>query len=278
MTACLSLSPAALAVLLEPDNYSPGTVLNDVSPYVMLSVEVPDGQGGLRISTFDVTSAPGDVSTRDVSPTGSLVFAHVGIPFFSNDSRILRGDFINGSTSFVSLLFSPSSTLSPQIGRLEAYGFANNLLAFDETPSLLANNTAVTIDQLLITRPSADIAYFRAYTVLGSFGRYDALTFNTPVPETHPADLDLDGDIDDADFAIAFANFTGPDNGPANNPAADLDLDNDVDDADFALAFAAFTGPADAVYVPEPAAGVLLGVIALVTIRRKNLSTHNRDS
>ena len=38
-----------------------------------------------------------------------------------------------------------------------------------------------------------------------------------------PADLDQDDDVDDADFGIAFAAFTGPNNGPSSNPAADLD-------------------------------------------------------
>ncbi len=54
-------------------------------------------------------------------------------------------------------------------------------------------------------------------------------------------DLDGGGDTDDADFGLAFAAFTGPGGPPA--PTADLDGDGDVDDADFGLAFANFTGP-----------------------------------
>ena len=75
-----------------------------------------------------------------------------------------------------------------------------------------------------------------------------------------PADLDLDGDVDDADFGIAFAAFTGPNNGPSANPAADLDNDGDVDDADFGIAFAAFTGPGGPASVPEPTSLALLGL------------------
>ncbi len=86
-----------------------------------------------------------------------------------------------------------------------------------------------------------------------------------------PADLDGDNDVDDADFGLAFAAFTGPDSGPPSNPFADLDGDGDVDDADFGLAFAAFTGPSSAANVPEPAAVSLLafGVLGCLNRRRR---------
>ncbi len=83
-----------------------------------------------------------------------------------------------------------------------------------------------------------------------------------------PSDLDSDGDVDDADFGLAFAAFTGPGNGPSSNPAADLDGDGDVDDADFGLAFAAFTGPGGATNVPEPTGLALLAVGAGLIFRR----------
>ncbi len=66
---------------------------------------------------------------------------------------------------------------------------------------------------------------------------------NLRVAELVRGDLDNDGDVDDADFGLAFAAFTGPGGGPSVNPAADLDGDGDVDDADFGLMFAEFTGP-----------------------------------
>ena len=77
--------------------------------------------------------------------------------------------------------------------------------------------------------------------------------------------------MDDADFGLAFAAFTGPGGGPPSNPQADLDGDNDVDDADFSLAFAAFTGPSAAADVPEPGSALLLaaaGVLACACRRR----------
>ena len=82
-----------------------------------------------------------------------------------------------------------------------------------------------------------------------------------------PADLDGDGDVDDADFGLFFAAFSGP-GIPTGNPSADLDNDNDTDDADFGLAFAAFTGPGGAAAVPEPASLALLLGLGTLCLRR----------
>ncbi len=83
-----------------------------------------------------------------------------------------------------------------------------------------------------------------------------------------PADLDRDGDIDDADFGIAFSNFTGPGGTNKLSIQGNLDADGDVDDADFGLAFAAFTGPSSASQVPEPASLIVLSLILTVLTRR----------
>ncbi len=82
-------------------------------------------------------------------------------------------------------------------------------------------------------------------------------------------DLDGDGDIDDADFGIAFASFTGPGAGnPGYNPIADFDADGDTDDADFGIAFSAFTGPGGTI-IPEPTSLALLGLGGLMIARRR---------
>ncbi len=81
-------------------------------------------------------------------------------------------------------------------------------------------------------------------------------------------DMDLDGDVDDADFGLAFAAFTGP--GGSSTSSADLDNDNDVDDADFGIAFAAFTGPGGgSANVPEPGSVVVLALGGLLVSRRR---------
>ncbi len=83
-------------------------------------------------------------------------------------------------------------------------------------------------------------------------------------------DLDQDGDVDDADFAISFANFTGPlEDGDKTPFDGDNDGDGDVDDADFGLSFAAYTGPLNAAEVPEPASALLLILASAATCRRR---------
>ena len=108
----------------------------------------------------------------------------------------------------------------------------------------------------------------RSYQNTTIFGSDVIGAFAVVTISFNPADLDSDGDVDDADFGLFFAAFSGP-GVPTGNLAADLDGDNDTDDADFCLALAAFTGPGAAVSVPEPTTLALLGLGGLMIARRR---------
>jgi len=87
-----------------------------------------------------------------------------------------------------------------------------------------------------------------------------------------PGDTDGDGDVDDADLGVAFANYTGPLGASAGKSPShgDTDGDGDVDDADLGAAFAAYTGPlSSGATVPEPASLLALCVGAGLARRRR---------
>ena len=107
------------------------------------------------------------------------MFAHVGVPFFYSD-RKLRMDF-NGLVSYVGILFQGGNNLVTERGQLDVFGITGNLLRSYVTQPLLGGQTEL----MAITEPIPDIAWASAYTVAGDnpFGRLDALTFGTPVPE-----------------------------------------------------------------------------------------------
>ncbi len=99
----------------------------------------------------------------------------------------------------------------------------------------------------------------------------DLQTWVTTIALTSFGDLDFDRDVDDADFGLAFASFTGPGSGGNALPweNGDIDLDGDVDDADFGLAFANFTGPGSSSNVPEPTTGLVMLVLIYSCTRSK---------
>ena len=171
----LSAIPARAAVItVEPDDYAAGTALTTVSPYVTLHTLDSRDQ---VVPMFTVTSAAGDRISDDLSPTGSLVFAHFGIPFF-NTIRKLQADF-NGRTSSVSIAFAGGSVFATDVARLEAYDESGALLDAVVSPP----TPYLQFGALSLTRPTADIARVVIYATQGEFTRFDALAFETPVPE-----------------------------------------------------------------------------------------------
>lgn len=102
-----------------------------------------------------------------------------------------------------------------------------------------------------------------------SEGGNGAVLSDTPWVPPVAGDLDGDGDVDGVDLGLFFANFTGPDSGPAADPSADLDADGDVDGVDLAQAFAAFTGPLAPSVVPEPAGAMVITLLAPFMLQRR---------
>jgi hypothetical protein len=87
-----------------------------------------------------------------------------------------------------------------------------------------------------------------------------------------PGDTDLDGDIDDADLATVFANYTGPlTGGELTAYDGDTDGDGDIDDADLGALFASYTGPIApaAIPIPEPASAAVLAACSALLARRR---------
>lgn len=82
-----------------------------------------------------------------------------------------------------------------------------------------------------------------------------------------PGDTDADGDVDDSDLGVVFANYTGPVGAFGYKTLADGDLDGDgdVDDSDVGGVLAVYTGAVSS--VPEPSG--LLALLVLARCRRK---------
>jgi hypothetical protein len=173
------ISMQAQTVVVEPDDYANGTVLNTASPYVSLTTA---GSNNLPIPprSFDILAT---TSTKPWQPpTGNNVFSAAGVPFFPSTGR-LRMDF-NGLVSSLSIAFQGGNTLSVERGRLDVFGSNGSLLSSYETQDLLGGQTEI----MSITRGSADIAWATAYSVpeADPFGRLDALSFSMPIAVPEP--------------------------------------------------------------------------------------------
>lgn len=145
--------------LVEPDNYAPGTPLNNVVPGVTLSV--------VGVPGFNVTPA----LTSLASPPGSSVFSRGGTVTWS-PSQGLRADFAM-LTDQVSI--NVGSDDSADVSVLQAFNANGSLLA-----SVLSSVlTAGQWQTLTITRPTSDIAYVVASGSGGDVTLLDRLVFNS---------------------------------------------------------------------------------------------------
>jgi hypothetical protein len=149
-------------IVIEPDNFPPGTDLSNLAPGVHLSTARSDNS----ILPFAVLATP------DILPsTGTQVFSHVGIPFFNDNDRRLRIDFDNPASMVTIDYISSGFPFPPEFANLNVYG-AGGVLLQSVTSGV---NPAGVVETLSITRPAADIEFAVAYSVGLTFGRFDFL-------------------------------------------------------------------------------------------------------
>ena len=166
----------AIVYTVEPDDFANGAALTTVSPHVTLSTL---DQFDQVVPLFTVTA---ETDPFGFAPSGTKVFAHAGVGFWI-DTRKLRMDFTQPVSS-LSLGFAGGTNFDTDFGLLNVYNTSGTLL-----DSFLSGGMAPGQKTTLgITRPTNDIAYAVAYSVpgdgpFGPFGRLDALTFDTSVPE-----------------------------------------------------------------------------------------------
>lgn len=172
-------------LVLDPDDYPDGTVLNHVIPEVSLLTAGRDN--------LPHPPRPFDVTVHETTfpwqpPTGDSIFAHMGVPFWNTDRR-LRMDF-NGLVYDLSIDFQGGDNLVAQQGVLEVYALDGTLTGTYLTQPLFGGQ----VETMTITHLVPDIAWAIAYTTTGSpFGRLDHLVFTAPVPVPEPQTIGLLG-------------------------------------------------------------------------------------
>lgn len=155
---------------ISADDHALGTDLSNISSNVTI---VSAGSDNVHQS-FKIRAAQ-----EPMKEEGIHVFAHEGVSFF-NDNRRLRMDFYEPVRA-VSVDVTGNSDLSDTYGRLEIFDENDVSMGFIRTGALAADE----LENLTLSRPSADIAWAVAYSdenFLSSspFGRLDNLRFEVP--------------------------------------------------------------------------------------------------
>lgn len=169
--ACTTSGLAQTVLVIEPDDFADGTLLNT---RFLPVVELSTGAFSDNRPTFDVRSS--DQGGLGHASTGDRVFSHAGGIGFWSSIRTFRMDFPTPPQSIeIDYISSGFSDESYQ-GRLEAYNSAGVLLDFTET-ALLAEGQFET---LALSTPG--IAYALAYPPTDPFGDLDNLRITIPEP------------------------------------------------------------------------------------------------
>ncbi len=155
---------------VDADAFPVGTELTNLYDRVTLSTTNPGS------TTFDANNVtvqlPNDPSQATTQPA---VFGNGGFNFWTTGTG-LRGDFYRPVQSVSIDVIG--TTITAQIGRLDVFDAAGNLLDSVLTPGLIDPATAT----LTINRPQADIAYFVAIADASGFpfNYFDNLRFTLP--------------------------------------------------------------------------------------------------
>ncbi|MFO0859735.1 MAG: hypothetical protein U0570_04200 [Phycisphaerales bacterium] len=130
------------------------------------------------------------------------------------------------------------------MGDLTCVSGTKTLEAFDVHGTMLGSVQQPDCNFAPMVITAAGIHRVRMYSQSATVG-FDDLRFDTPAPisGTCPADLNLDGFVDDSDFVIFLASYNildcaDPD--MTTGCPSDFNADNLVDDADFVIFVAAY--------------------------------------
>lgn len=161
-------------IVIEPDNFANGAVLDHISPFVSMTTA---GANNLPIPpvSFSVTAS---YDGFGYASTGTNVFGHAGVPFW-NTNRRMRMDF-NAPVSFLAIDFIGGEFFTNEVAQLDAFNSSGTLIG----SYITAPRGADSAETMFLSRPAGDIAWAVAYLGpgMGNFGRLDNLQF-TVVPE-----------------------------------------------------------------------------------------------
>lgn len=162
--------PVNLRKGIEPDDYAPNAVINNVISEATLNA-IGTGSAGFSVYARPVgQSSTGNLGFGACSFTGSGGGCSVPQSEWTSRSRQLRIDFASPVTT---VSIDAVSNNASDYGRLEIYDASNNLLGRYTTDALSSGQ----FETMTLSRPTADIAYAIAGGHMDSGIRLDNLQF-----------------------------------------------------------------------------------------------------